>query len=558
MGGTASVEGTVAGAGGENGFSTTPASDAARMVSGFDPAWTAAADYYIMMPRTRDAKRNSVEAPAEGASLDDGALMRGGRRMSLSTAPSYAETIAADVPATTSARRRRASEAIAQSAMQQTQSSPSRSANFSWGAGNGSAAFEAANVAKMVVQELEESEMVKLHRSLDALNFLRASIEVLATMHAPKGAKPVIKKKYKALRTQLRLCASAIMGSKMFWATLGCREVYLGGDLKWRYTTCVDFDAFQQWASDQLDVIGKPAAVHYKRWRLADVLGHLGNEVEGAVVRQTDLMPQPGWSWAQRGARGLTPDELAYIYMMVASAIALQDGFQAAVIKAVEGKGALHRATKPKSFTRMEVKCTTDHADDDAPRPAGNVDILRCALTFEEDEEIIKGYRALAAYFGSVLRSKNGYRRDFDSAVSHEYRALLINVPYSHGRTWGEIAEDPEVEELLNAWWKQNTRGNRPFKRHWAGRQIMAHWTSPAVRDVEAKMVCEVQLLSRFYLNMRQKTHILYKIDRARDWNALMMDARPDNWYDGRSDFSALKGGISSQSTSHIDTSGVS
>ena len=545
----------------------TPAADAAKPVSGFDQKWIDAADYYIMLPRIRDARRNSmVSMSSSGGSpvQRDTSPVRGQRRISfdmLSLSPAQKAQLSSTTDVSpASSRRRRASAVSVQRtslvsglAIGSSPSSPSRAAGRTRRGGGFGWAARSPAAAPAIAAEMEDSDMVKLYRAVNALDYLRATIEILATMHPPDGASQKLRRKYTSMRGPLRMCASALMGSKEFWATLGCREVYLGGDLKWRYTSCSDFDMFQAWAATELDKIGVPASIHYSRWQLGDVLGHLGVEVEGARVRQTDLMPHPTtWEWPSRGARGLTPDELAYIYKLVASAIALNEGFQASVIEAVEGTGASHRATKPKSFTRMEVKCTTDHADDDAPRPAGNVDILRCALTYQHDEELIGGYRALTKYFGTVLRSKNGYSKTFDSSISHGYRALLINVPYSSGRTWGEIAADPVIEEALNTWWVKNTRGGRKFKRHWAGRQIMAHWTSEDVKDVEAKMVCEVQLMSQFYLDMRKQTHILYKVDRAIDWNSLMMDARPDNWYDGRSDFSAMKGGFSSLSQSRI------
>ena len=86
--------------------------------------------------------------------------------------------------------------------------------------------------------------------------------------------------------------------------------------------------------------------------------------------------------------------------------------FQEKVKRAVSGK---HKGCAIKSYTRMYNKtfAAEDHRYMAKPRPATNIDIVRCCVTFKTVAALRKGVAALVRAFGNgcggVGRVKNGF-----------------------------------------------------------------------------------------------------------------------------------------------------
>ena len=54
----------------------------------------------------------------------------------------------------------------------------------------------------------------------------------------------------------------------------------------------------------------------------------------------------------------------------------------------------------------MQGKLFGDHCDEEAPKPASNIDLSRNALSFETTTSFVKGYMAMKKRF-PILRVKN-------------------------------------------------------------------------------------------------------------------------------------------------------
>ena len=193
------------------------------------------------------------------------------------------------------------------------------------------------------------------------------------------------------------------------------------------------------------------------------------------------------------------------------------------MVEEAAGKGE-HKPCNIKGDARMRNKALAadDHRYEAKPRPAHNIDILRCCVTFEDVASMRKGIEGLVALArkgcGGVGRVKNGFAlSDAEAAKSFHYRSWMMNMVVDFGQTFGEMLSKEKAAGLLDKYLRAPPENpDEPWGRWRRDAQAAAE----ALRSGEmsrrpAVMVCEVQVLLKPYLEARREMHLLYKIARA-------------------------------------------
>ena len=263
---------------------------------------------------------------------------------------------------------------------------------------------------------------------------------------------------------------------------------------------------------------------------------------DGDVRGLADLAPAPLEAVAQvahlrqdHPAVGLAPPpgadpttlegESVYIHFLRLVALALNEKFQTLVKRVVKPLRGKHKGCAIKGDARMRNKALAadDHRYATKPRPALNIDIVRCCVTFNDVASLRRGVEAVVAAVardgGGVGRVKNGFKlEEAEAARSFHYRSFMVNLVVDFGCTFGEACGTTEVAKAfdahVNAWKARNP--NVPWGR-WRkeARAALDAVKSEAMSKRRAVMVCEVQFLLRPYLDARREMHLLYKVVRA-------------------------------------------
>ena len=216
--------------------------------------------------------------------------------------------------------------------------------------------------------------------------------------------------------------------------------------------------------------------------------------------------------------------ESIYIHFLRILALLLNNAFHDKVINIVTPLGGEHKGCAIKGDARMRNKALSaeDHRYEQKPRPAHNIDIIRCCVTCENAASLTKVIAALAEGFSSskssVGRIKNGFAlSDAQAAQSFHYRSYMMNLICDFGMTFSELLSKSEsmtvVENYVNAP-PTNPRENWPrWRRH--AMAAADELKSVARANLPVLMVCEVQVILRPYLDARKQMHLLYKVVRA-------------------------------------------
>eukprot|EP00485_Elphidium_margaritaceum_P019464 CAMPEP_0202726786 /NCGR_PEP_ID=MMETSP1385-20130828/184789_1 /ASSEMBLY_ACC=CAM_ASM_000861 /TAXON_ID=933848 /ORGANISM="Elphidium margaritaceum" /LENGTH=764 /DNA_ID=CAMNT_0049393013 /DNA_START=111 /DNA_END=2406 /DNA_ORIENTATION=- len=157
------------------------------------------------------------------------------------------------------------------------------------------------------------------------------------------------------------------------------------------------------------------------------------------------------------------------INMLTSTASRINDEFQRHIRLVMSSHGTF-KAAPMKKVERSISKVENDYKDEQFPRAAKLLDLVRCSVTFNTVEQLCSGYVALINHAKSkhgiieLARVKNGFLDPNDGG----YRDIKVNVIYK--------SQNPEHPDV--------------------------------------KMVCEVQLLLINYLEEKKKIHKLYSILR--------------------------------------------
>lgn len=125
------------------------------------------------------------------------------------------------------------------------------------------------------------------------------------------------------------------------------------------------------------------------------------------------------------------------------------------------------------------------------------LDWVRCAFVVDDDIEMIAIFNKICNVFkGKIMRVKNNFHPKNKSNVNFGYRSIMFNVILDYNEFYDKYcAEDKEIvnekSEISEKYWKQ---------------------------------ICEIQIILRPYLGVREKMHLYYKIARAKGCQSAAVD----------------------------------
>ena len=285
------------------------------------------------------------------------------------------------------------------------------------------------------------------------------------------------------------------------------------------------FDPLQAFCRERLLAVGGPLQAYYRDNEEVRGLAELCPDILEGLASQGHLRQDHrlvGLSAPGSFNMDTFEGESRYIHFLRLSALLLNESYQKMVKKAVtQGK---HKGCNIKGDVRMRNKALAadDHRYQTKPRPALNIDILRCCVTFDDVRSMRDGVEALVALArkgrGGVGRVKNGFAlNEEDAAKSFHYRSWMMNMVIDFGQTFGEMVSCEKAAGLVEKYLSAPPENpNEPWGR-W---RRDARAAADALRSVEMSqqpvvMVCEVQVLLAPYLEARREMHLLYKIVRA-------------------------------------------
>jgi len=270
----------------------------------------------------------------------------------------------------------------------------------------------------------------------------------------------------------------------------------------------------------------------YRREGLAKALGTIGSDDDvperssGGRQDDPDLLP----TFPEIHGYGPTATfyEDDYIDALQMLSCALDDAFYRHVETALGGIDCKLRHPPIKNRTRMRNKLgdPDDHLGKARPRPAHNIDTMRCAATFADAKSLTSGYRALVDAFGTPVRVKNSFREGFDPSKSYGYRSVMLNLRFDTGVTFEDVFGAHRGEAGNGADWDVIAESQVSRETGLAMQRILHEWfRHEAVRPVRISMAAEVQLILAPYLQARKESHLLYKVARCSGAEALVSDA---------------------------------
>ena len=177
----------------------------------------------------------------------------------------------------------------------------------------------------------------------------------------------------------------------------------------------------------------------------------------------------------------------------------------------------------------MIAKLNTDHADADEPKPYENADTNRVAWVLEDADQLIKAEAEARTELGPPIRCKNNYQVSFDASLTKGYRAMLCNYVYDPKQTWGELESEVEAAAVVV---KRLVRGviagmgapEDMLAGFGAGVDEVAAEFGAEMRESPAKLVVEIQFMTKEYYAMRKKTHAWYKVVRSDHADGMVVD----------------------------------
>ena len=282
-------------------------------------------------------------------------------------------------------------------------------------------------------------------------------------------------------------------------------------------------------------VLGQGAPNVYGKFVIGeDGLRHVVQcTAEEGVRRQDDTIPAV---FPLNQAYSQLWSEQCFIHCLRMIAMAINDMFQILVSGVCDKSKGAFKGCTIKGFVRMLNKCISrdDHYWETFPRPSLNIDLNRNACTFECPEDLLLFIKYMKEHpmIGSCpVRIKNMFLFDDDRAEQQfYYRTVMINWLFTPNLTYGELAQ------LAKPLWERyydfqsvSGHGDMDPSASWGTwrKQIevaTAFLTSPELKDKQVQFIVETQLLLRPYLIGRQRMHLLYKICRADNSDALYSD----------------------------------
>ena len=103
---------------------------------------------------------------------------------------------------------------------------------------------------------------------------------------------------------------------------------------------------------------------------------------------------------------------------------------------------------------------------------------------------------------------------DQDAAKAFHYRCIMLNLPFSAGLTFGELAAQARVERDWNTYVEARPENPQQPWGLWRrdAQRAVSYLRSSELAEQPVRLVCECQLLLQPYLDGRKKSHLLYKV----------------------------------------------
>jgi len=229
--------------------------------------------------------------------------------------------------------------------------------------------------------------------------------------------------------------------------------------------------------------------------------------------------------------------ECTYIHFLRLIALALDGAFQKAVSEVLCDAGLRLVGGKVssggiKGYERMVNKMLSfdDHRKLPKPRPAHNIDVVRCLATFETPQDMLQGFEVVKTVFddGKYANFKNGMAWPAEVAESRFHlRIVLATGRFSIPRktTMRELRHDPHTRNIWSSYLEEQEQPPSVARGSWKRHATEAlKWIEAMPDDAPVSMLCEVQMLLRDYHDVRTGMHELYKIVRAVSPTSLSQD----------------------------------
>lgn len=229
--------------------------------------------------------------------------------------------------------------------------------------------------------------------------------------------------------------------------------------------------------------------------------------------------------------------ESAYVHFLRLLALAYDQPFRESVNNAlleagIELVGGSVTGGGIKSYERMvnKMESAADHRYWPKPRPAFNIDVVRCLATFHTAADMRRAFDVVArdVFGGSYIKFKNGMAWDDDTAASR-YHLRVVLATGSFGipllLTLGNLRKNSVVQATWNNYLESEPIPVTVSRETWKKQVNLAlEWLRELPDDTNISLLCEVQMLLRNYTLVRTSMHDLYKIARASNPDKLYND----------------------------------
>ena len=146
-------------------------------------------------------------------------------------------------------------------------------------------------------------------------------------------------------------------------------------------------------------------------------------------------------------------DELEFLILLQYLAILIDPFFQAKAkaLATSNNQGdwqSCWRAPPTKTWVRMAAKMANpnDHGNEREPKAAANIDMSRCALTFQNPSDLVTAFNECRASTDlKVLRVKNNFAESFPAETeTFGYRSIMANLLFMLPVTWAQLLDQDE------------------------------------------------------------------------------------------------------------------
>ena len=308
------------------------------------------------------------------------------------------------------------------------------------------------------------------------------------------------------------------------------------------------FAPLQKFCQEELLLIGGPLQQLYRDRNDIQEISQINPPVHSKLTNDTHLRqdhPAVGIVCPSSFDTSTFNGESKYIHLLRAIASLVNERFQSKIEVIVTPLGGKHKGCPWKGDSRMRNKAVAedDHRNEPKPRPASNIDIVRCCVTFDNVASFTKGIDAINLGFqngeSGIGRIKNGFAlTEEEAAKSFHYRSFMMNLIVDFDIKYGELVKEPAsiamLEKYLQAPPENPDENWGRWKNHVT--EAINYLKSDAMSNQKVIMICEVQVLLDQYLKARKQMHLLYKVVRAdsaahlaKQFAVAAVDGRPEN-----------------------------